>query len=69
MLLAVEGRISTAIRVKPGDPIIGRLCCMIAVRDVLIAAAANETTLHDGYALTCDAGHQVGLADSVWQSQ
>lgn len=69
MLLEVEGRISTAIRVKPGDPIIGRLCCMVAVRDAIVDAASSESKLYDGFGLTCTEGHAVTLAESLWQSK
>lgn len=65
----MEGRISTAIRVHIGDPIIGRLCCMVALRDALLDAAATEIPIAEGREVTCQAGHVAVLEDQEWRAK
>lgn len=65
----MEARISTAIRVKAGDPIIGRLCCMIALGSELRRLAAEDAPpLPDGSHITCTQGHECELAESEWRA-
>lgn len=65
----MEGRISSAIRIKAGDPIVGRLCCVIAVRDVLMVAASNEIPVEAGREVTCAREHVAVLEDQEWRAK
>lgn len=65
---AVEARLRTAIRVKPGDELVARLCCLMAIRDKLLVAEADGGKVYDGAFVNCTSGHAAKLEDGQWQT-